>query len=225
MTSLRQLISTSTGLKITYAGFAAYAIYTLVKFYVPAADLSNILTTIICFLGPLGLIAAILSMIVTGVRGIRRVGLKSWWSLWALLGIAPFIVTAISILSFSMLVNAEKPFIKNLMNDNTLQLMENKIVELKRKKADPKLISNVTKMYARDTYFYKGDIIEYVDEKGTPIKYRPTDKEIQQRRDLKDLPQKVEEAQTNRLLEVVFWFAIPLLTVVASFLIPMKREI
>lgn len=228
MPSLQRIISSSTGLKITYVGFAAYALHTLAKFYLPQPHSPSPLSTlilVISFLGQLGLMAALLSMIATGTRGIRRVGLKSWWSLWALLGMAPFIAIAIAILSFSMLVNSEKPFLNSVARKDNLQVLEKKIEEMKAKKADPKLISKISKIYASEAYLYEGKIVEYIDENGSLSKYQPTEQEIQQRRDWKDMPQKIEEAQKSRFFEVGILFAIPLLTVAASILIPMKKTI
>ena len=121
MSSLRQLLSNSIGLKITYFGFAAYAIHTLAKYYLPSPNSFaplNVLVMVFGILGPLGLIVAVLSMILTGVRGVRHNGIKSWWTLWAVVGVAPFVILAISILSFNILAKDSKETLLNLNKDD-----------------------------------------------------------------------------------------------------------
>jgi hypothetical protein len=230
MSSLRQLLSNFIGLKITYFGFAAYALYTLTKFYLPHPNSFaplNVLVMVFGVLGPLGLIAAVLSMIVTGVRGVRRNGIKSWWSLWAVFGVAPFVILAISILSFSILVKDTNETLLDLNKGDIarVQRLANKVAEMKAKKASPLMISKVSRLYASDAYLYKGEIVEYLDEAGNSVKYQPTEKEIEHRNDIKDFPKNFERAQHGRILDVVFLFTVPLLAVIAAFLIPIRRKI
>jgi len=229
MSSLRQLLSNSIGLKIAYFGFAAYALHTLVKFYLPQSDspsLLNTLIVIIGLLGQLGLMAALISMIFTGVRGIRRNGIKTWWSLWAIIGTMPFVGLAITLLSFSMLVkDAQNEFLDNKFMLFNIQRMEKKINEMRAKNTDPRLISKLSQSNAKNAYYYKGDIVEYSDVAGNLIKYQPTEKEIMQRKDMVEAPQKIKEAQKDRFLQIIILFVIPLLTVATALLIPMKRKI
>ena len=229
MSSLRQLLSNSNGLKITYFGLAAYALHTLVKFYLPQSDspsFLNILIVIIGLLGQLGLMAALISMIFTGVRGTRRNGIKTWWSLWTILGTIPFVGLAITLLSFSMLVkDAQNELLDNKFMLSNIQRMEKRINEMRVKNADPRLISKLSQSNAKDTYYYKGEIIEYSDVAGNLIKYQPTEKEIMQRKDMVEAPQKIKEAQKDRFIQVVVLFVIPLLVVATALLIPMKKKI
>jgi hypothetical protein len=230
MSSLRQLLSNSIGLKITYFGFAAYSLHTLAKFYLPSPNSFaplNVLVMVFGVLGPLGLIVAVLSMIVTGVRGSRRNGIKSWWTLWTVVGVAPFVVLAISILSFNILVKDSKETLLNLNKDDIarVQQLANKVTEMKAKKASPLMISKVSRLYASDAYLYKGEIVEYLDEAGNSVKYQPTEKEIKRRNDMKEFPQKFEEAQHGRFAAIIILFAIPLLVVIVALFIPIKRKI
>ena len=87
------------------------------------------------------------------------------------------------------------------------------------------MISKVSRLYASNAYLYKGEIVEYLDEAGNSVKYQPTEKDIKQRNDMKEFPQKFEEAQQGRFVEVIFLLAVPLLTVMAAFFIPIKRKI
>jgi len=229
MISLRQLLSESTGLKITYVGFAAYALHTLAKFYLTPADppsVLNILIIVVGILGPLGLVTALLSMIITGVRGAHSIGYKSWWSLWAFLGMVPFVGLAILMLSFSILVKDAQTTIFNRDEDiSRLQRLEKKIDEMKSKNVNPQTISKWSHLYAKDAYFYKEEIVEYRNGAGNLIKYQPTEKEIILRKDMGEAPQKIKGAQKGRFIQVLLLFAIPLLAFATAFFIPIKKKI
>jgi hypothetical protein len=230
MSSFRQLLSNHIGLKITYFGFAAYALHTLAKFYLtPPITYTplNVLVLAFGIIGPMGLIAAVLSMIFTGVRGVRRNGIKSWWTLWSVAGVAPFVILAITIISFSISVKDSKEYLLSLNKHDIArgQQFANKVAEMKAKNANPEMISKVSRLYASNAYLYKGEIVDYLDETGKSVKYQPTEKERKQRKDMKEYPQKFEEAQYRRLVEVIILFVIPLLTVIAAFFIPIRRKI
>lgn len=216
MGRLSTLIAGSTGLKITYAGLAAYGLYTLAKLLSIAAE-DSVLMVLVAGIGVVGLNAAVISMVVTGIRRARQGANRMLWSVLACLGCLPFTVLIFLTIAGSI----ERP--KIVQPQFTEEKLKIKIEEIRAKSPKSPALPTLTKIHAEDRYRYKGEIIDYVDKDFKTVKYEPTEKVKKEREFWATLPERTKAARKERLLEGGVAFSILLISVLAGFFSRIER--
>lgn len=214
MGRLSSLIASSTGLKITYAGFAAYAFYTLMKYCSVSAE-DSIIMTIIAGAGTLGSLAAIISMVVTGIRRARQGRKRMLWSIWACIGCLPLAVPSVlALVAATGSIGGSKVELQPPIEQEKIKM---KIEEIKAKSPRSPALPMLSRIYAEDRYRYRGEIIDYVDKDFKTVKYEPNEKIRKEREFWTNLPERTKAARSEGLFVGGVAFSILMISVLAGF--------
>lgn len=221
MGSLSRLIGSSTGLQITYAGFAAYALYTLAKFFSVFAE-NSLIMTIIAGAGTLGALAAIISMVVTGIRKARQGKKRILWTIWAFIGCLPFTVpTLLALVDVAGSIEGTKVEIQLPATEQ--EKLKNKIEELKAKNPKSPALPTLSKIYAEDRYRYRGETVDYIDKDFKTVKYEPTEQIKKEREFWARLPERNKVVRREGLFVGGIAFSILLISLSAGFFSRINR--
>jgi hypothetical protein len=174
---IRSFSSKPRGEWFIAAGVLAFVVAELTSHFLPAVDP---MTTIkaefsallfIRFVGNCGLILALGSTVITGIRSLRREGVAVRGVIMSVLGVS------LCIASVWLAVYGSRTFLKAGRALDSLPdgLMEKLEVKLSQKDLPPSELGRWSELYARLRYENDGVLIDYITTDGQITTYEPTE--------------------------------------------------